>query len=89
MLQCLDRDPKQRPSFDHVVELLREVLMPGEGAEAAVHLGARVFLEFDLPRIVEAMRDSAMLLASPPTAISVQRKCVEVIIRTTKKGHVN
>ena len=61
--------------------------MPGEGAEAAVHLGARVFLEFDLPRIVEAMRYSAMLLASPPTAISVQRKCVEVIIRTTKKGH--
>jgi hypothetical protein len=68
VLQCLDRDPKQRPSFDHVVKMLRDVLMPEEGAEAAGHLGARVFLEFDLPRIVETMRNSATLLASPPSA---------------------
>ena len=68
VLQCLDRDPKQRPSFVHIVELLREVLLPEEGAEAAIDLGARIFLEFDLPRIVETLRDSATLLQLPPSS---------------------
>ena len=63
VLQCLDRDPKQRPSFVHIVELLREVLLPEEGAEAAIDLGARIFLEFDLPRIVETLRDFGYIIA--------------------------
>ena len=70
VLQCLDRDPKQRPSFDGIVELLRDVLMPVGDAEGSfsTNLGARVFLEFDIPRIVETMRRSAILLEAPPSS---------------------
>ncbi len=100
ILQCLDRDPRQRPTFDTLVAALRRVLMPPAPPEAAdadaaegkagadgvgggggggdardndQHnkesspdrwgFGARVFLEFDLPRLVESLRDAALQMA--------------------------
>ena len=89
IIQCLDRDPKQRPSFDLLVAALRNVLMPtntnantANTANTAATgtsttstpttiqedwgMGPRVFLEFDLPRIVETLRDSTYLLSRAP-----------------------
>ena len=85
IIQCLNRNPKERPSFDLLVTALRNVLMPTTTTTSAVGssvqsssprdeepeeleepeeeqeeeqedwgMGARVFLEFDLPRIIES-----------------------------------
>ena len=69
IIQCLDRDPKQRPSFDLLVAALRNVLMPTTNSTTSEEdwgMGPRVFLEFDLPRIVETLRDSTYLLSRAP-----------------------
>ena len=77
IIQCLNRNPKERPSFDLLVTALRNVLMPTSVVSSSVQssspqdeepeepeepeeeqedwgMGARIFLEFDLPRIIES-----------------------------------